>query len=75
MENRLIYLDNNATTPTDPRVLEVMIPFFTEDFGNVASGHAFGRRARDRVDEARRQVASLINAKKAMNSNVLENQG
>jgi cysteine desulfurase len=63
MLNLPIYLDNNATTPMDPRVLEAMIPFFTHNFGNSASrNHPFGWKAEEAVDYARGQVASLINA-------------
>ncbi len=59
----MIYLDHHATTPCDARVLEAMLPFFTEKFGNAASRqHAFGWAANDAVEQARRQVAALIGA-------------
>ena len=57
-----IYLDNSATTPVDPRVVEKMLPYLGERFGNPASAHGFGRSAAEAVEEARRQVAALINA-------------
>lgn len=58
-----IYLDNQATTPTDPRVVEAMLPFFTERFGNPhSSAHAFGWDAEEAVERARGQLAALIGA-------------
>ena len=57
-----IYLDNNATTPLHPEVLEAMLPGFRENYGNPSSIHSFGRSARVQLDEAREKVASLINA-------------
>jgi cysteine desulfurase len=61
--NRVVYLDHHSTTPCDPRVIEAMLPFFGERFGNAASkSHAFGWTARAAVDRAREAVAALIGA-------------
>lgn len=61
-----IYLDNNATTPVDPRVLEAMLPYFTEMFGNAAStSHVFGRTAKQAVERSRQTIAKCLNAASA----------
>jgi cysteine desulfurase len=60
-----IYLDHNATTPVDPRVLDAMLPFLREGFGNPSSLHWFGQRARAVVEEARARVAELVGAEPA----------
>jgi cysteine desulfurase len=60
---RKVYLDHSATTPVDRRVVEAMMPYFTEKFGNPSSVHFFGQEARAAVDRARRDVAALIGAR------------
>lgn len=57
-----VYLDHSATTPVDPAVVEVMIPYFTEIFGNPSSVHQFGREAKVAIEEARKGIADFINA-------------
>jgi len=59
---KINYLDAAATTPVDPRVLEKMLPYFSAIFGNASSSHIFGKQAKRSIDEARIQVASIINA-------------
>lgn len=58
---RTVYLDHSATTPVDPRVVEVMLPYFTEIYGNPSSAHSFGRRAERAVEDARETVARVLN--------------
>lgn len=58
-----VYLDHSATTPIDSRVVDAMMPYLTQKFGNASSIHQFGQETRAAVDKARRQVASLINAR------------
>src|SRR5258708_35228224 len=60
---RKVYLDHSATTPVDRRVVEAMLPYLTEKFGNASSVHRFGQEARAATDRARRQVATLIGAR------------
>ncbi len=58
-----VYMDNNSTTRTDPRVVEAMLPYFSEDFGNASSkSHPFGWKAEEAVDTAREQIARVLNA-------------
>jgi cysteine desulfurase len=62
MRNKpLVYLDHSATTPTDPRVVEAMLPYFTEMYGNSSSAHYFGRQAESAIERAREQVAEILN--------------
>jgi cysteine desulfurase len=58
----LVYLDNSATTPVAPEVIDAMLPYFSAEIGNAQSVHSFGQRAKAAVEKARRQVAQLINA-------------
>jgi cysteine desulfurase len=62
MNQRKIYLDNSATTRVDDEVFQAMLPYFSEVYGNASSTHQWGQRARQAVEDARRQVAQLINA-------------
>lgn len=59
---RPVYLDHNATTPLDPKVLSAMLPWLEDQFGNASSRHEYGRQARQAIDEARQKVAGAINA-------------
>ncbi len=61
-EKRVVYLDNNATTMVAPEVVDVMLPFFTEKYGNPSSMHTFGGEVDEHVEAARRQVAALLGA-------------
>jgi cysteine desulfurase len=63
MSFRRVYLDNAATTPIDPAVVEAMMPYLTDKFGNASSIHFFGQEAKGAIDKARHQVASLLNAR------------
>src|SRR5262252_9396270 len=62
--NRLVYLDHNASTPVHPEVLEAMLPYFSERFGNASSVHGFGREAREGLDVAREQIARFLRVSK-----------
>ncbi len=59
---RRIYLDNNSTTPVDPEVLEAMLPYYSEYYANPSSHHSWGRKTREAIEQARSEVAQLINA-------------
>ena len=58
-----VYLDYNATTPTDPRVVEAVLPYLTTHFGNPSSGHRYGAASADAVAQVRERVAQLIGAR------------
>jgi len=62
METKHIYMDHNATSPVLPEVLDAMMPFFSEAYGNPSSAHRYGREAREAVDQARERVGLLLNA-------------
>ena len=62
--NRRVYLDHNASTPVHPEVLQAMLPYFSELFGNPSSVHGFGREARDGMDTAREQIAGFLKVSK-----------
>lgn len=63
IDKRTVYLDYSASTPTDPRVIEAMLPYFTEVYGNPSSSHSFGRRAERAIEDARESMARLFNCK------------
>ncbi|WP_270941960.1 cysteine desulfurase NifS [Romboutsia lituseburensis] len=63
MEKRRLYMDYSATTPVKKEVLDAMMPYLTDYFGNASSFHTFGREAKNALDKAREQVANLVNAK------------
>ncbi|MCI0453635.1 MAG: aminotransferase class V-fold PLP-dependent enzyme, partial [Candidatus Dadabacteria bacterium] len=58
-----VYLDYNATTPVDPRVLEAMIPYMREGFGNPSSIHSYGRAGKAALDNSREEIAELLGAR------------
>ena len=62
MKKKAIYLDHGASTPVHPQVIEAMLPFWSETYGNPSSHHDFGRRAGIALDKAREKVAELLNA-------------
>jgi cysteine desulfurase len=62
--NRLVYLDHNASTPVHPEVLQAMLPYFSERFGNPSSVHGFGREAREGLEIAREQIARFLKVSK-----------
>ena len=62
MEKRFVYADNAATTQVSPRVLEAMLPFYKEEYGNPSSVYSIGRQAKEALDKARKQVADALGA-------------
>jgi len=66
-----VYADYNATTPLDPQVLETMLPYLREHFGNASSVHTFGREARAAIDDVRVRLAKLLGAQVADNLRIL----
>src|SRR5258707_3683725 len=62
--NRQVYLDHNASTPVHPEVVEAMLPYFSERFGNASSVHGFGREAREGLETAREQIAGFLRVSK-----------
>ena len=60
--SEFIYMDHGATTPVDPRVVEAMQPYWTEQYGNPSSVHRLGRRAQEALSDARRRIAALLQA-------------
>ncbi|TXD53919.1 cysteine desulfurase [Polaribacter sp. IC063] len=61
LKKEITYLDSASTTKIDPRVLEVMLPYFSDYFGNASSNHQFGRKSKDAIEKARKQTANIIN--------------
>ena len=71
-----IYMDNHATTPLDPRVLDAMMPYLTHKFGNAASrNHPFGWEAEEAVEEARKHVAALVETVHQYSRQLRQNAG
>lgn len=65
LKKKEIYLDNSATTQVDDRVLEAMLPYFKQDYGNASSSHAFGKKAKQALESSREVIAKAINAEKS----------